>query len=74
MRKLHPMNARRVRQAAIVVKAYKAIPGTDPDCWLRDLLADLMLYCKVKGLDFTDELRIASGHFRHESAPDYCGD
>ena len=38
----------------------------EADCVIRDMLADMMHYCKAHGIEFTKELLAASGHFDAE--------
>jgi hypothetical protein len=56
----------RVDRAAAAVQAYTDIPGTDPDEFLTDLLADLIHYAKFNGLDFGQAIRMAQHHAEAE--------
>lgn len=57
---------KRAARGKTVVAAYLAIPGMDEDNALRDMLADLMHYARVKRINFENECRAASDNFRAE--------
>ena len=61
-----PTNEARACRAADVVQFYGDQHGTDPDAPCRDLLADLMHWADTYGVDFHDELRIATNHYNTE--------
>jgi hypothetical protein len=68
---VHPaarlQNIERAERAEYAVQ--QAAYADDPECVVRDVLCDLMHYCRLVGpriLDFDEELRIARDHFDAE--------
>ena len=59
-------HAGRIKQAQIALAAYKKQGGVDPDCLVRDLMADLGHWCDKHGLDWDNEVRIARDNYRCE--------
>lgn len=48
-------NRARAARAQAALDAYRALPGADPDCALRDLLTDLLHWSDLEGVDFHRE-------------------
>jgi len=42
------------------------LDDVDAETNIVDLLADLMHYCRLNGIEFEDKLRIATNHFTEE--------
>jgi len=56
----------RAHRARVAIDVYLGLPGVDPDCPIRDLLADMMHFCVSRGIDFDRELKLAVGNFEAE--------
>lgn len=50
------------KQVADILKEY----GYDPECGVRDLLADIRHYCDAKKLDYDHESDVAYGNYEAE--------
>lgn len=61
-------NERRADRARAALEAYAAARNENGDeSHLRDLLADLMHYCKAERVDFNRALATAQMHFEYEA-------
>ena len=62
-------NPQRIRIAHVMLKSNPGNNGEPLDDQVIDALANLMHLCHVRGIDFSNQLRIADNHFHAEIAP-----
>jgi hypothetical protein len=60
-------NVGAVRQAAVVLKEFQRLTGTDTADAVSDLLTNLMHWCDRFGQAFPEELRRALSHYAAET-------
>lgn len=63
-----PKHTRRIKQAQAALTAYSKQRGVDPDCLVRELIADLGHWCDKHGLDWDHEVAIARDNYTAEVA------
>jgi hypothetical protein len=64
------MNAARAGWAAVVLRQFRRITGTEDDDALGDLLCDLMHWCDRNRCNFDAALSRAQMHYEAETTPE----
>jgi hypothetical protein len=64
------MNDRRAAWAAVALRAFRLVTGTDDEDALGDLLCDLMHWSDRNDYDFEAALSRARWHYEAETMPD----